>query len=82
MVQTKVGLTWSQRSPESKKTMPAMRNSGPVTPQCKVRFFVQLAKHPMAIAKRHADGDAAWSGCQTIPMRLSAPHATSDTTNQ
>ncbi len=58
-VQTKPALTWSNRSPDSKNTMPAMRNNGPVRPQWKVRFFAQLAKHPIAMAKRHADGDPA-----------------------
>jgi hypothetical protein len=36
----------------------------------------------MAIAKRHATVGEAWRGRQWIPMRLSTPHAISETMNQ
>src|SRR5713101_16571 len=52
--QTQRALTCIMRTPETRNTSPATRNSGPVIAQCKERFLSQLARQPMAMAKRHA----------------------------
>ena len=71
--------TWIR---ESSITMPPTRNKGPVMTQWNERFRNQLAKQPMDMANRHVAAGDAWRGCQKTPMRLSIPHATSETTNQ
>jgi hypothetical protein len=47
---------------ESRNVAPPDKNTGPVIPQCSVRFLRQLAKHPMAAASKIVDADSGRRG--------------------
>src|SRR5579863_6126613 len=52
MDHTILGLIFNTRVSERRNTVPATRKSGPVIPQCKVRFLSQLAPQPIATARQ------------------------------
>src|SRR2546430_10105039 len=81
---TRFDCDWSSDvcSSDLRNRTAAIKNSGPVIPQCRVRFLNQLATQPIAIAKRIVAADNAWRARQYKPMRLSTPQAIRDAANQ
>ena len=67
---------------DSRNATAAIKKSGPVIPQWKVRFLSQLATQPIAMEKRIVAADKPWRGRQYNPMRLRIPHAIRDAANQ
>jgi hypothetical protein len=59
-----LGLIGKTCMSERRNTAPAVKNSGPVIPQRKVRFLNQLAPQPIATARQIVATEDAWRGYQ------------------
>jgi hypothetical protein len=62
--QTKRLLMRTKLIPDSRNTTAVSKNSGPLITQCRVRFLLQFAAQPIAIARRIVVADNEWRGLQ------------------